>query len=1069
MRLFSRSSPLSRVSLAGGLLGALLFLFGPPADAQTPDAQTPDGANTTVAPSLFEGLDYRMVGPSRGGRVTTVTGHPAHPFTFYMGSVGGGVWKTTDYGNTWRNVTDGTSLKTGAIGSITVAPSDTSVLYAGTGSDGIRSNVITGRGMYKSADAGETWEFIGLENAGQIGRLAVDPNDPDRVFAAATGGPFGKNEQRGVFRSTDGGETWEKVLYASDSTGAYGLAMNPENPQEIYAALWRGERKPWTVISGCEAPCKGGIWKSTDGGDNWKQVLSANEMPEDLIGKIDLSVSPADPDRVYALVEAKPSAEGLYRSDDRGETWTLINDRYRLMERPFYYTNVTAHPTDPERVFVNAEQGLYSSADAGENFDQIPTPHGDNHNVWINPENPDLMIQSNDGGANVSLDGGQTWSTQQNQPTAELYQVDVDNRYPYRLYAGQQDNSTIAVPSLPATRNTPAGAEAQWEAIGGCETGPVVPHPENANTVYANCKGRFGRFSRVDGQEENYEVGAEYIYGHNPADLKYRFQRTVPIEVSPNDPDVVYHGSQYVHRTTDEGESWERISPDLTTNAEIGHRRPGEPITWDITGEEYFSTTYAIQESPHDSDVIWVGSFDGLVHVTQDGGGTWTDVTPEGLPKWGRVNAIDISPHDPGTAYVAVYRFQLDDFEPYVYKTTDYGESWTRLTTGENGIPDDHPVRVVHEDPERPGLLYAGTEFGMYVSFDDGAHWQPFQQNLPTTPITDIELHRGDLILSTMGRGFWIMDNLSLLRQVEPQLAEADAHLFDVPDQHRMRYDAPGRYGGSEAPDEPEYPTPGVMIDYYLQEKPTEEVRLEILDADGTVLRGFSSAAEGYRYEQRQGMRDPEMVQVGGEKEVPKEAGMHRFVWEMKHPGPVVPDVIRAEEGTTSYGQPEDDGPLAAPGTYQARLVVGDETIATRTFELMIDPRVREDGTTVADLKEQETLNLEIRDALSRAHRMAAKVVRTKNEVEGSGYASVMEDLRALESALISRREPVSYPEPMLLDQLAYLYGITTSADQEPGEESSLRLKELRKKMSTYEERLADLMGQVDEVLSTED
>jgi photosystem II stability/assembly factor-like uncharacterized protein len=1056
-----------RLSLFGVLLGALGALLAPPAQGQMPSADE----NVTVDPSLYEDLNYRMVGPSRGGRVTAVTGHPDHPFTFYMGSVGGGVWKTTNYGNTWHNVTDGTSLKSGAIGSIQVAPSDTSVLYAGTGSDGIRSNVITGRGMYKSTDAGETWEFIGLEDGGQIGRLAVDPTDPDRVFAAATGSPFGKNEQRGVFRSTDGGETWEKVLYASDSTGAYGLAMNPENPQEIYAALWRGQRKPWTVVSGCEAPCKGGIWKSTDGGDNWRQVMSAEEMPDDLIGKIDLSVSPANPERVYAVVEAKPAAEGLYRSDDRGETWELINDRYDLMERPFYYTNVTAHPTDADGVFVNAESSFFESTDGGESFARIPTPHGDNHNAWINPENPDILIQSNDGGANVSLDGGDTWSTQQNQPTAELYQVDVDNQFPYRLYAGQQDNSTISVPSLPATRGNVSGPEGQWEAVGGCETGPAVPHPENANTVYANCKGRFGAYSRVDGQEENYWVGAEYIYGHNPAELQHRFQRTVPIEVSPNDPDVVYNGSQYVHRTTNGGESWERISPDLTTNAEVGHRRPGEPITWDITGEEYFSTTYVIQESPHNSDVIWTGSFDGLIHVTENGGETWSDVTPEGLPKWGRVNAIEISPHQPGTAYASIYRFQLNDFEPYVYKTTDYGASWTRLTTGDNGIPADHPVRVVREDPERPGLLYAGTEFGMYVSFDDGANWQPFQQDLPTTPITDIELHRGDLVLSTMGRGFWVMDNLSPLRQLNQQVAEAETHLFEVPDQYRMRYRAPGGYGSGDAPHEPEYPPPGVMIDYYFEEEPAEEVRLEILDESGTVIQGYSSAADGYRYEQQQGMRDPEMVRVGGEKEVPKGEGMHRFVWDMSHAGPVVPEAIEAEEGTTNYGQPEDEGPLAAPGTYQARLKVGDQTVATRSFELMIDPRVAEDGTTVADLEAQEELNLEIRDALSRAHRLAADVVRSQERVQtASGdHAGLHEELTDLEASLLSEREPVSYPEPKLLNQISYLYGMTTSADQKPGEDAYVRLEQLQEQLSSYEQRLSGLTGRMDEAVGEEE
>jgi len=1051
----------NRFSLVDRLVLAVLALAlcGGPAQAQDVSESGP----VTVDTSLFSGLEYRMVGPSRGGRVTAVAGHEDHPFTFYMGSVGGGVWKTTNYGKTWKNVTDGTSLTTGAIGAVAVAPSDTSVIYAGTGSDGIRSNVISGRGMYKSTDAGETWEFIGLEDSGQIGRLAVDPGDRDRVYAAATGGPFGKNEQRGVFRTTDGGETWEKVLYPSDSTGAYGLAMNPQNPKEIYAAAWRGERKPWTLISGCEHPCDGGIWKTTDGGDNWRQVLSAQEMPENLIGKIDLSLSPTNPDRIYALVEAKPPAEGLYRSDDGGETWDLVNDRYDLMERPFYYTNVTAHPTDADRVFVNAEQGFYSSTDGGETFDRIPTPHGDNHNVWINPDNPDIMIQSNDGGANVSLNGGETWSTQQNQPTAELYQVDVDNQVPYRLYGGQQDNSTISVPSLPAARGNVSGAPGQWEAVGGCETGPAVPHPNDANRVYANCKGRFGRYSRVDGQEESYWVGAEYIYGHNPADLKYRFQRTVPIEVSPNNPDVVYNGSQYVHRTTSEGEEWERISPDLTANPDIGHRRPGEPITWDITGEEYFSTTYVIQESPHDADVIWVGSFDGLIHVTQDGGDSWTDVTPDGLPKWGRVNAIEISPHDSGTAYAAIYRFQLDDFEPYVYKTTDYGSSWTRVTTGDNGIPKDHPVRVVREDPERAGLLYAGTEFGMYVSFDDGDHWQSFQQNLPTTPITDIELHRGDLVLSTMGRGFWIMDNLAPLRQLDQRVPTADAHLFEVPNQRRMRYRSPGGFGAGGAPHDPEYPPPGVMIDYYLDAEPSDEVRLEILDEDGAVIEGYSSAAEGYRFKERQGMRAPETVRVGGEKEVPKSAGMHRFIWDMSHRGPVVPDTIKAEEGTTNYGQPEDDGPLAAPGTYQVRLRVGDRTVATRRFDLTIDPRVEEDGTTVADLEEQTQLNLEIRDALSRAHLLAAELVKAQDRLrEAAGdHGSLRQSLAALEDSVFSDREPISYPEPKLLNQLSYLYGMTTRADQRPGEDAYDRLDYLQGRIDAYEKRLGELVEDV--------
>lgn len=1039
------------ITLAAFLIGTVLL---PTANAQKTDTAE---KNVIYEAALFEGLQYRYVGPSRGGRVTTVTGHPAHPYTFYMGAVGGGVWKTTNYGNTWRPITDG-ELTTGSIGALQVANSDTSVIYAGTGTDGIRSLIVTGRGVFKSTDAGENWELMGLEETGQIGAIEIHPENPDVAYAAALGHPFGTNEERGLFKTTDGGSTWEKVLFVSDSVGVIDVEMHPKNPEILYAGAWRGERKPWTIISGCAYPCGDGIWKSTDGGESWEQVLSGKDMPEGLIGKIDLGVSAANPDRVYALVEAKPPAEGLYRSDDQGETWELVNDRYDLMERPFYYTNVTGHPTNPNGVFVNAECCFFKSTDGGKTFEAIPTPHGDNHDMWINPENPQILIQSNDGGANVSLNGGKMWSTQLNQPTAELYQVDVDNQFPYRIYAGQQDEPAISVPSRPpSVRNAAVGPKAYWENM-GCETGPAVPRPDNANIIFAPCKGKFARFSRIDGQEEKYYIGGEYLYGHNPADLKYRFQRTTPVEISPNDPDVVYHGSQYVHRTTNGGKTWERISPDLTANPEIGHRRSGEPITNDVTGEEYFSTTYRIQESPHNSDVIWVGTNDGLIQVTRNGGQNWSDVTPESLPKWGRINAIGISPHQAGKAYVSVYRFMLDDWEPYVYKTTDYGQSWTRITTGDNGIPSDIPVRVVREDPKRAGLLYAGTEFGMYVSFDDGAHWQLFQQNLPTTPITDIEVHRGDLVLSTMGRGFWIMYNLSPLRQLNWQVANSEAHLFRPAAQYRMRYNRPDQRN----PANPQYPPPGVMIDYYLAKTPQGEVRLEILDEQDNMIRTFSSASDPARYEQRQGMREPQLVQVSSEQNLEKSAGMHRFIWNMEYPGPVVPDTLQqwGEEGT-SYGGPTDDGPLAAPGTYHVRLLVGDDIVATRSFELMIDPRVQQDGTTVADLRAQHKLNLAIRDALSRAYLLAADVMQARKQVQdaGSGHSSLLASLTALKDSLLTKKEPVSYPEPMFIDQLQYLYGMTSGADQRLGDDAYDRYDELNGKLKTMEKKMGSVKG----------
>ena len=535
-----------RSRLAFSALAALLLI-----GAGVPDVRAQsegNGANVAYDPALFSGMDYRMIGPSRGGRVTTVAGHRAHPSTFYIGSTGGGVWRTSDYGLSWKSISDGHIRTTASMGAIQIADSDPDVLYVGTGSDGLRSNVITGRGIYKSTDAGKSWTFLGLRDVGQIGAVEVHPTDADLVYVAALGHPFGPSKERGVYRSKDGGETWTNVLFVSDSTGAIDLEMNPENPNEIYAAMWRAERKPWTIISG--ATSENGIYKSTDGGDTWTKLESG--LPQGLTGKIDLSVSPANPDRVYALVEAPEPKEGLYRSDDRGRTFRQVSDTTGLMERPFYYTNVHADPTDADVVYVSNES-FFKSTDGGETFEVIPTPHGDNHDLWINPDNPQLMVQSNDGGANVTLDGGRTWSTQLNQPTAELYQVHVDDQFPYHVYAGQQDNTTIMVPSLPPADGSVFGPEGDWKAVGGCETGPAVPRPGDPTVVYSNCKGRFGRYSHATGQEKQYYVGAQNMYGRNPAELTYRFQRVVPIEVSPHDPDVLYHASQYVHRTRDEG------------------------------------------------------------------------------------------------------------------------------------------------------------------------------------------------------------------------------------------------------------------------------------------------------------------------------------------------------------------------------------------------------------------------------------------------------------------------------------------------------------------------------------
>ena len=898
---------------------------------------------------VFRALSYRNVGPSRGGRVTAVAGHPAHPFTFYMGATGGGVWKTEDYGTTWHPISDG-YFETGSIGSIRVAPSDPEVVYVGTGSDGIRSNVIVGRGVYRSDNAGSTWARVGLVEMGQIAAVEVHPTNPDIAYAAALGNPWAKSPQRGVYRTRDGGRSWDQVLFTSDSVGAIDVELNPADPNEIYAAMWRGQRQPWTIISGMEASAEeDGIWKSTDGGDSWRIVTEG--LPTGLIGKIDLSVSSDAPNRVYALVETTDPDEGLYRSDDFGETWELVSNQRGIMNRPFYYTGVTADPTDADHVYINNE-GYYESTNGGRTFARRSTPHGDNHDLWINPENPNIQIQSNDGGANVTLDGGVTWSTQHNQPTAELYQVDIDDNFPYWLYAGQQDRSTIRVPSNPPGTSSAGGHTGNWQSVGGCETGPVVPKPGDPSIVYANCKGRFGLYNQETGQEKQYYVGFVNLYGVNPAELPYRFQRVVPIEVSPHDPSTVYHGSQYVHKTTDEGVTWEQISDDLTAFRPERQMVSGGPITRDITGEEHYSAIYAIEESPITSGVLWAGANDGPVHISRDGGRTWKDVTPPGMPPEGRIQTIDPSPHNPAKAYFAGYRTLLGDFRPFIYRTEDYGESWTLLTPGDNGIPSHHPTRAVREDPVREGLLYAGTEFGMFISFDDGGTWEQFQLNLPRTPITDIKIHQNDLVLSTMGRAFWIMDNITPLRQsgdaVEAGPAAGGPYLLEPLDVYRIR--GGGRGGGS--PDEPQYSRRGAELDYML-DVDANGVRIEIMDDVGSVVRSFEGPG-------------------GGSAAPTLHRGLNRFVWDLTVPGP---------NGVTR------GGPTVVPGTYVVRLTV-DGRQQTRSFEILMDPRVAADGVTVADLQEQFDLGIEIRTAIEDADATIGRLEGAMRRVSGGGPTS---------------------------------------------------------------------------------
>ncbi len=970
--------------------------------------------------SLFE---YRSVGPTRGGRVTAVAGVATQPNVFYFGSTGGGVWKTTDYGTTWKNISDG-FFETPSIGAIRVAQNDPNIIYVGTGTDGLRSNIITGKGVYKSINGGKSWKHIGLKNVGQIGAVEINPSNHNIVFVAAIGQAFQSNKERGVFRTKDGGKTWEKVLYISDKTGFADLEMMPSNPDIIYAAAWHAERKPWTIVSGGK---ENGIYKSIDGGDTWTKLT--NGLPSGIVGKIDLAVTPADSKVVYALIEAPDGKNGVYRSDDQGETWNHISNKFELTQRAFYYVNIDADPTNADIVYAPV-QANYKSIDGGKTWRFLRTPHGDNHDMWINPTNPDLYIQANDGGVNITHNGGRTWSTQLNQGTAELYQVEVDDQYPYWLYAGQQDNyTTISVPSLPPYAHQ-AGAMGLVVNTGGCETGPAVPKPGNPNIVYANCKGKFSVYNKSTGQEQHYYVGSQYIYGHNPKDLNFRFQRVAPIHVSPHDANVIYHTSQYVHKTTDEGKTWEIISPDLTAFEPDKQVISGSPITRDITGEEFYSTIYSIRESPIKQGVIWVGANDGPIHVTQDGGKNWKKVTPGSLPKGGRVDAVEPSPHDAATAYIAVLRYQLGDWKPYIYKTNNYGQSWRLLTNGRNGLPSDFPTRVVREDPIQKGLLYAGTEFGMFVSFDDGANWQKFQQNLPVTPITDIKVHRQDLVLSTMGRGFWILDNISALQQQYAQIDTAKAKFFTPKTAIKYRY---GRGFGN-------YPQPAVELDYFLPKKVETPIQLAIYDQSGKNIQTFLSnrkqANRGNKPNEKANMATGEVYYFYN-PQLKNKKGLHRFRWDFRHKG----------AWQKRLGSRYKRGPQVAPNKFTAVLVAGKDTL-TQSFELKIDPKVLQSGISVADLEAQEKLNLQIVDLLSAVNHFTddiqkelAKLKKDKANLETNKKR--ITQLEKMEKALV--RAKGHYTQPMLISQIQYLYGMLNRGDQRPGKDAYERYETLKK------------------------
>jgi len=1053
---------LSFRSAAAAVVIALLAVPG----SQTPLSAQPD-ANQIVPTNAYKDLKWRSVGATRGGRVTAYSGVRQLPHTFYFGGVGGGVWKTDDAGITWAPVSDGQITSTGSIGSIDVAPSNPNHVWVGTGSAAIRSNVIIGRGVYKSTDAGNKWEFMGLKDSGQIGGIKVHPYNTNTVWLAALGSPFGPNDERGIFKTTDAGRTWKKTLFVNNETGGRDIEVDWQNPDILYAAMYRGFRKGWDIISGGPAS-EGGIYKSTDGGETWKKITAG--LPDKLIGKIDIDIARSNPKVLYAMVEAPGNEGGLFRSNDAGESWTLVNSSQRLRARPFYFHYVTVNPLNDNEVWVN-ELGLHKSIDGGKTFTTVDTPHGDNHGMWFNPDNPNLILQVNDGGANVSLNGGRSWSSILNQPTAEYYMVAVDEQYPYRLYMPQQDNSTLIIPSIPPVSWGFEHPAQSWQQASGCETGQIWPK-KNGKVVWGACKGEVGRYNTETGQEKHYWVYPQNRYGHDPDEIKFRFPRQTVVYVSPHDERVIYQASHVMHRSMDEGISWDIISPDLTAKEPQYQIVSGNPITRDVTGEEVYSTIYAMTESRLERGVIWTGANDGPVHVSRDNGKTWKNVTPK---DWvgARIQTVEDSPHMKGRAYLAGYRFLREhDFKPYIYRTDNYGETWTLLTDGTNGIPADHATRVIREDPRQAGLLYAGGEFGFFVSFNGGRNWQSLQQNLPNTPITDIRVHRNDLVVSTMGRSAWIMDNITPLQELArlasaPAAAGASFGFANEEEQSKLPAVAlfqprdTIRYRSSTAPFsnvDPEYPFQGAQFDFYFATAPGADTKLEVLDAGGAVLRTFNVAAPKSAGSAGQEMRGPFFRGPQGSASIRAEAGMQRITWDLRYPGPWTVQNPNGGQG----------GPMVPPGKYTVRLTSGSGTIA-KTFALIADPRVAADGVSDAAITEQVKFQLQVRDAISDARKLQQSIEQAMQKAglkpglapalpgDSPSNTKYSNELQRLYARVVDT--PGIYTQPMLISQLNNINRMTTQADQRIGRDAHERYADLLKEMQAIEAQLKKLSG----------
>jgi photosystem II stability/assembly factor-like uncharacterized protein len=1037
-----------------------------PKQAETVGVQAGEDKEEGEDKGPWKGLQYRLVGPFRGGRVVAVSGVVGQDNVYYFGATAGGVWKTTDGGLNWKPIFDKTKDASPAIGAIAVSESDPNVIYVGTGEACIRGNIVGGNGVYKSIDAGKTWKLVGLADTHAIGRLAVNPKNPDIAFVAALGHPFAENEERGIFRTQDGGKTWQRVLYKDAKTGGIDVVFDPSNSNILFAALWQAKRTPWSMDSGGPGS---GLYRSIDGGTTWKE-LKGHGLPEGILGRIGVTVSGANPNRVWAVIEAEKG--GIYRSEDGGDSWHITTDDHRFRQRAWYYSHIFADPKSEDTVYI-LNTSAYRSNDGGKTFSSIRAPHGDNHALWIDPTNPRRLINGNDGGATVSTDGAETWSSVYNQPTAQFYHVITDNRFPYYIYGAQQDNSTVAIASASADG---AIDRPNWYEVGGGESGYIAPDPTDPEIVYAGSYG--GEITRYDhrtGEEQSINPWPVNPIGWPAADVKHRFQWTEPIVFSPHDSKTMYFAGEVLFKTTDAGMSWTIISPDLTRNDKSKQAASGGPITKDNTGVEVYDTIFSVVESPLQKDLIWAGTDDGLVQLTRDGGQHWENVTPKAMPDWGTVSMIEASWRDAGTAYLAVERHKSDDFAPYVFKTTDFGKTWTKLVAG---LPADDYVHAVRVDPRRPNLLFAGTEQGVYLSFDDGAHWQPLQLNLPVSPVNDLVVKNNDLVVATHGRSFWVLDDITPLEQYEDSIPQQEAHLFTpAAASHTVFRGSFFAASGSVGKN----PPGGAVIHYWLKtslKKPDQaksqgssaaaegaaakteagastsadtktkdeadeapKITLEILDSSGKVIRKFPKKEEPGGNEEGE---EDFFSRGGSAGSLPADAGLNRFVWDMRYEGATKVPKAPLWGGST-------DGPEALSGTYQIRLTVLGKSY-TAPLEVKADPRLK---ISQEDLAKQFDLLLKIRDKVTETDDAIIQIRDVRDQINAinkrlktDARAKVIADagktldkkMTEVEEALIqtkakSGQDVLNFPV-RLNNHLVALSGVVGSADSAPTKQS---------------------------------